>query len=127
MYMPLPTGLRWIGTGLLLPTLSFFAWSFRSLGTNYRGGVGLYDSHELVITGPYRWMRHPIYVAFIVIMLLVLLVSANWVLGVSGLLLVVSIAAARIPTEERELQERFGPEWERYRRQTGPLIPRFWG
>jgi protein-S-isoprenylcysteine O-methyltransferase Ste14 len=123
-YFPVPAAMRWLGVALLLPALAFFAWSFRSLGVNYRGGVGLYDAHELVTTGPYLWIRHPIYMAFIGIMILVLPLSANWVLSLSGLLLVLSIAAARIPTEERQLHERFGPAWESYRERTGRLVPR---
>ena len=123
-YVPVPVAIRWIAVALLLPALAFFAWSFRSLGTNYRGGVGLYEAHELVTSGPYRWIRHPIHVAFIGVMLLVLLLSANWVLGLSGLLLVTSIAAGRIPAEERELHDRFGRAWETYRERTGRLVPR---
>jgi len=127
MYIPLPAALRWVAIVLLVPTLAFFAWSFRTLDTNYRGGVGLYTDHALVTTGPYRVMRHPIYAAFLAIMCLVLLLSANWVLGLSGLLLVASIAAARIPIEECELRERFGQSWEAYRARTGALMPRLLG
>jgi protein-S-isoprenylcysteine O-methyltransferase Ste14 len=116
--------LRWAAALLLFPMLAFFVWSFRSIGVNYRGGVGLYDDHALVTTGAYGRCRHPIYTAFIGIMLLVFVMSANWVLGLSGLLLVISIAAFRIPTEERELRERFGEEWERYRARTVSLVPR---
>lgn len=123
-YFPAPITLRWAAVALLVPVLAFFTWSFQTLGTNYRGGVGLHDTHELVSVGPYRWIRHPIYTAFIAIMLLVMLLSANWVLGLSGLLLVTSIAAIRIPIEERQLHERFGRDWERYRDQTGRLVPR---
>jgi protein-S-isoprenylcysteine O-methyltransferase Ste14 len=123
-YLPVPTSLRWVATSLLLPVLAFFAWGLRTLGTNYRGGVGLYANHDLVTTGPYRRIRHPIYVAFILIMLLTLLLSANWVLGLSGLVLVSSIAAARIPVEEAELRERFGDSWDAYRRRVGGLFPR---
>ena len=100
-----------------------FSLSFQRLGTNYRGGVGLYDRHELVVRGPYAVVRHPIYVAFIAIMVLVLLLSANWVLGLSGLLLVSSIAVVRIPVEEQQLGERFGSAWMDYARRTGSLIP----
>ena len=123
-YFRAPMALRWAAVVLLVPVLAFFAWSFRTLGTNYRGGVGLYDGHELVVVGPYRWIRHPIYAAFIGIMLLVTLLSANWVLGLAGLLLVTSIAVIRIPVEEGELHERFGQEWERYRARTGRMMPR---
>ena len=57
------------------------------------------------------------------LLLLVLLLSANWVLGLSGLLLVSSIAVVRIPVEEHQLRERFGSAWTEYSRQTGSLIP----
>jgi protein-S-isoprenylcysteine O-methyltransferase Ste14 len=123
-YFQSPIVLRWVAVALLVPVLSFFTWSFRTLGSNYRGGVGLYDDHELVSVGPYRWIRHPIYAAFIGIMLLVTLLSANWVLGLSGLLLVTSIAVIRIPVEERQLHDRFGQQWERYRDRTGLMVPR---
>jgi protein-S-isoprenylcysteine O-methyltransferase Ste14 len=108
---------------LAAQVLLVFRWSFQQLGTNYRGGVGLYERHELVVRGPYAVVRHPIYAAFIAIMLLVLLLSANWVLGLSGLLLVSSIAVVRIPVEEEQLRERFGSAWADYSRQTGSLIP----
>ena len=123
-YFQAPMVLRWAALVLLVPVLAFFTWSFRTLGTNYRGGVGLYDEHELVSVGPYRWIRHPIYAAFIAIMVLVTLLSANWVLGLSGLLLVTSIAVIRIPIEEQQLHDRFGQAWERYRAGTGRLVPR---
>ena len=122
-YLPLPIVVRWIGVALLAPALAFFAWSFHSLGVNYRGGVGLYEGHQLVTTGPYRWLRHPIYSAFISIMLLVVPLSGNWLLGLSGLALVVSIAVVRIPVEESQLHERFGSAWERYRDNTSGLLP----
>jgi protein-S-isoprenylcysteine O-methyltransferase Ste14 len=124
MYLPIPMMLRWTAAGLLLPTLGFFAASFHALGANYRGGVGLYAAHSLVTTGPYHYIRHPIYVAFIAIMGLVLLLSANWVLGLSGLLLVASIAVVRIPVEERQLHEHFGTAWEAYCTRTGSIFPR---
>jgi len=123
-YFPIAPAVRWLAVLLLLPVLMFYAWSFRSLGNNYRGGVGLYDAHELVTTGPYRWIRHPVYASFIAIMLLVFLLSANWLLGLSGLILVSAVAATRIPIEDHQLQERFGPAWDSYRDRTGRLIPR---
>ena len=123
-YLEVPLPVRWLAVALLVPTLAFFAWSFRSLGESYRGGIGLYEDHVLVTAGAYRLLRHPIYVSFIAVMLLVFVLSANWLLGLSGLLLVTSIAAARIPTEERELRERFGAAWTAYSGETGRLIPR---
>jgi protein-S-isoprenylcysteine O-methyltransferase Ste14 len=54
----------------------------------------------------------------------VTIISASWLLGVTGFLLVSSIAVARIPIEERELAERFGDRWIAYRARTGALLPR---
>ncbi len=96
--------------------------SLNQLTHEVRGLVFLQD-HRLVTTGPYRFIRHPIYASFIAIMLLVLPLSANWALGLSGLLLVISIAAVRIPIEEDQLHKRFGKDWEEYRDQTGSLLP----
>jgi protein-S-isoprenylcysteine O-methyltransferase Ste14 len=121
--LPFSDATRAVAAFLLIPILAFYIWSFRSLGTNYRGGVGLYERHTLVTTGAYRWVRHPIYVSFIAIMAAVLVLSANWVLGLSGLLLVVSIAAARIPVEERELEDRFKSDWTSYKSATVGLVP----
>jgi protein-S-isoprenylcysteine O-methyltransferase Ste14 len=116
--LPLPDAVRWTAVALLVPALVFFERSFRELGTNYRGGVGLYDEHELVTAGPYAVMRHPIYAGFAFLMLLVTLISADWVIGLSGLTLVLTIAAARIPIEERELRGRFTDRWDAYRIRT---------
>jgi protein-S-isoprenylcysteine O-methyltransferase Ste14 len=122
--LPIGDAVRWAAVIALVPLLAFFSWSFRSLGTNYRGGVGLYEEHELVTSGPYQRIRHPIYLSFIAIMVLVTLVSANWLLGASGLALVLSIAAARIGIEERELGDRFGEDWKAYRDRTGMFVPK---
>lgn len=109
---------------LLVPTIVFFAWSFAAIGTNYRGGVGLHAEHSLVTSGPYRYVRHPIYVAFITLMVLVMGISGDWLLGISGLVLVITIAMVRIPIEERELAARFGTEWLTYTCRTGMIVPR---
>jgi protein-S-isoprenylcysteine O-methyltransferase Ste14 len=124
-HLPVPEIVRWGAVAMLLPILAFFTWSFRSLGTNYRGGVGLYADHQLVTAGAYRWVRHPIYIGFVAVMLAVMLLSANWVLGVAGILLVMSIAVARIPVEESELRERFPAAWKTYSERTGRIFPRF--
>lgn len=122
-YLSVPTALRWAAAALLVPALAFFTWSYATLGGNYRGGIGLYEQHELVTRGPYAIVRHPIYLAFIVIMLLVLPLTANWIVGMSGLALVSLIALVRIPQEERQLRERFGAAWTAYASRTGRLLP----
>lgn len=122
-YLRVPVGIRWAAAALLVLTLLFLTWCYRTLGTNYRGGVALHDTHELVTTGPYRYLRHPIYLGFIVMMVCAAFISGSWVLGLSGSVLVIGIAAARVPEEERRLFERFAAGWESYRSRTGAFFP----
>ena len=79
---------------------------------------------SLIVLGPYRWVRHPMYTS-------VLLVTLGWVLGSSlsyrillwvGLVIILSV---KFRYEERLLMERF-PDYEAYRRQTKRLIPFVW-
>jgi protein-S-isoprenylcysteine O-methyltransferase Ste14 len=123
--LPLPPGGRWAAVALIPAPVAFFAWSFASIGDQYRGGVGLHAEHRLVTTGAYRLMRHPIYLSFILLMLLAACISANWIIGVSGLALVSLIALIRIPIEERDLAARFPETWPPYRSKTGRLLPRW--
>ena len=122
-YLPLPGVARWSGVVLLVPALWLLLASFSAMGTSYRGGVGLYDKHELVTSGPYRMIRHPIYVGFILVMLAVALISANWLMGLAGIALVTTIPARRIRIEEAQLRERFGDAWDSYASRTSMLFP----
>lgn len=79
---------------------------------------------KLIVSGPYRWVRHPMYTS-------VLLVTLAWTLGDPlsyrillwvGLVMTLSV---KLQYEERLLRERF-PEYETYRRQTKRLIPFVW-
>jgi protein-S-isoprenylcysteine O-methyltransferase Ste14 len=121
----LPLFVRYFGIALLAIGVLLIDWGYRSLGTNYRGGIGLYDQHELVTDGAYRWLRHPIYAGFMVIMCAVTLVSSDWLLGLSGLLLVMSIPAGRLRQEESQLRDRFTGRWDAYRDRTGAFVPRY--
>lgn len=122
--LQLPAAVRWTGAGGAVAAILLLRWSFTTLGRNYRGGVGLWDDHELVLTGPYRWVQHPIYVAFVLAMIGTCALSANWLIGVSGIALTLSIPALRLPVEEGELAERFGDRYRNYRRTTARFVPR---
>src|SRR5690606_24933053 len=98
-----------------------FTWTARSLGKNLTDTVVTRVDHSLVTTGPYRWVRHPFYVAFFAGALGVGVATANWLLllasGVASALLV-----ARTGIEEQKLIGRFGDDYRRFMAHTG----RFW-
>jgi protein-S-isoprenylcysteine O-methyltransferase Ste14 len=57
----LPVWSRWIGVTLGIGALSLLAWADRELGKNFSMTLRIREDHTLITTGPYRWIRHPIY------------------------------------------------------------------
>lgn len=98
--------------------------SFASLGASYRGGLGLWDDHALVLTGPYALVRHPIYASFVVFTLGVGALSASWLAGTAGVALTLMVPALRLRIEEHQLRERFGTAYAEYERTTPRFVPR---
>jgi protein-S-isoprenylcysteine O-methyltransferase Ste14 len=121
--VPLPVWLRWLGVGPFVAGGVLIAWTFRHLGKNLTDTVVTRREHTLVTSGPYRWVRHPFYVAAALIFAAMSLLTANAFLAATGgmalLLLVI-----RTRTEEEKLIERFGDDYRRYMERTGRFFPR---
>ena len=124
--VPVPTWLRWCGVGLGVMAAILLIVVFRTLGTNITDTVVTRAKHTLVTTGPYRWVRHPFYVAFASATVVNALVTANWFIGLTGGLAVVLIVM-RTRTEEQKLIDRFGDAYRDYMERTGRFIPRLKG
>ncbi len=122
--VPLPIWVRWVGvaTGALCSLLMY--WTLSSLGKNLTDTVVTRAEATLVTHGPYRWVRHPFYVTAALLMGSVTLLTANWLIGLSSLIVLV-LLAVRTPKEEQRLVERFGQQYVDYRMRTGRFIPRF--
>jgi len=119
----LPAWLRWVGAGLGVLATLLLAWTFRNLGKNLTDTVVTRREHTLVTTGPYRWVRHPFYVTFILALLANSLVVANWFVFATGILAFL-LLVVRTRTEEAKLIERFGDDYRRYMARTGRFFPR---
>jgi len=121
--MPLPIGLRWAGVGFLVAGSLMLVWTFRSLGKNLTDTVVTREKHTLVVHGPYRWVRHPLYSSAALLITALSLVAANWFFIVAGtVLLCVLIMRTRI--EEENLVARFGESYRSYMARTGRFVPR---
>ncbi len=120
----LPPFLRWSGGGIGLLAIGLSLWSFRSLGRNLTDTVVTRREAELVTIGPYRWVRHPFYVAFALSVLAITLITGSGLLATTGLAAVLMIVA-RTSIEERQLLDRFGRSYEDYMRRTGRFLPRW--
>lgn len=123
--VPLQVAWRWVGVGLGVVACCLLIWTFRNLGKNLTDTVVTRKEHALVTTGPYRWVRHPFYVAFGLATLANSLATANWflfILGAAALALLI----VRTRTEEAKLIERFGDDYREYMKRTGRFFPRLW-
>jgi protein-S-isoprenylcysteine O-methyltransferase Ste14 len=119
----LPLWLRWTGVALGTIAGTLLIWTMRSLGKNLTDTVVTRKEHTLVTAGPYRWVRHPFYVAVALAMLANALVAANWFLFVAGAL-AVALLAIRTAKEEANLLARFGDRYASYMQRTGRFVPR---
>jgi len=120
----LPLWLRWLGagTGLICDLLIF--WMFRSIGSGITPTVATRSDHQLVTSGPYRYVRHPLYSIGTAYFLSFALMADNWFFAGMGLLALL-LLALRLPNEEAHLIAKFGDEYREYMKSTGAFLPRW--
>jgi protein-S-isoprenylcysteine O-methyltransferase Ste14 len=125
---PFPIWVRWAGLGLGIFSILLNAWSHKTLsqklGADFDPAMRLLKVPALVTEGPYARMRHPIYLAFLLMQISVLLITANWFIGLCGIAIIISVIVIRIPEEEKLLTEQFGDEYRNYKNNTGALLPK---
>ena len=112
----------WIGAALTAAGIAFAIWARVTLAGNWSGSVTLKDAHELVVEGPYRWVRHPIYTGLLLALL-------GWALAVGewrGLLAVAIAAMAfwrKLKREEALMRAEFGAAYADYAQRVPALVP----
>ena len=110
--------------GLALCTLGglLAIWSRYLLGQNWSGTVQLKQGHELIDSGPYHLIRHPIYSGFLLLFLGNAVMVGDW----RGLLAVVIVFVSfwrKSTLEEKWLTQYFGEVYRAYRQRTKALVP----
>lgn len=115
-----------LGLVIYLAGLVFVLWARSTLG-KYWGlstsqQVKLLDDHQLIQTGPYAFIRHPMYFGWWVCMLGLTLIYPVWAIFLLLIFSVISFSG-RARREESALQERFGEAWTEYKKRTRFLIP----
>lgn len=120
----LPAWLRWTGVVLGVVGVLMLAWVHHELGRNFSGTLHLRTEHTLVTSGPYHWIRHPMYTAFFAITLSFFLLSANWLIGIVFLGGLIAVMISRVTKEEQVMATRFGAEYQTWATHTGRFLPR---
>lgn len=122
MVVPHAGWLRLAGAAVCVYGLSFTIWARRTLAGNWSSDVTFKQGHELVKTGPYRIVRHPIYTG-----LLIMSLGAALEIGQLHCWLSIPIAALgfwiKLSQEEKLLQRHFPEEYPQYRKQVKALVP----
>ena len=101
-----------------------FSWtSTRALGRHLRFDAGLSPDHQLVRSGPYRLLRHPIYTSMLCLLLGTGLMISSAPLLLMATLLFLAGTEIRVRIEDRLLASRFGVAFSEYRRSVSGYIP----
>ncbi len=119
----LPQWMRFGGGGLGVMAIGLFVWMFKHLGANVTATAQTRPDAQLVTTGPYRWIRHPMYAFGLIWFLAIVLLTASWFIAVAGAA-GFSFLVIRCRREETNLIEKFGDEYRAYMRRTGRFFPR---
>ena len=131
-FLPLP-GLRqaflppspvWIplGLGILAASIGLAVWARRHLGRNWSGRIEIKVDHELIRSGPYRLLRHPIYTAMLGMCAGTAIVDGH-VHALAGVAVFVAAYWRKVRMEEANMRNAFGARYDAYRRATWGAIP----
>jgi len=112
----------WAGAALTAAGLAFTVWARRHLGRNWSAIVTLKQDHELVTSGPYAWVRHPIYTGLLAGFLGSAIALGQW-RGLLAVALFYAAALRKYRLEERWMRERFGVAYDAYRARVKALVP----
>jgi protein-S-isoprenylcysteine O-methyltransferase Ste14 len=119
--VPAAVGLVAIALGVVAIVLGVAAW--HALGQAYSPRPGAVPDQALVRSGPYRCIRHPLYLAALLWVVAWPLILGSIIAPVVAIILVCPAILARIESEEAELLRVHGEAYESYREQSWRLIP----
>jgi protein-S-isoprenylcysteine O-methyltransferase Ste14 len=120
----LPEWVRWLGVGIGVLCVMGIYWLFSSIGSGITPTSATRKQHTLVTSGPYRWVRHPLYTIGSSMFISFGMIADNWFIAALGVLTFV-LMASRTPKEEANLIEKFGDEYREYMKRTGRYFPKF--
>jgi protein-S-isoprenylcysteine O-methyltransferase Ste14 len=127
--IPLPDWFRVIMIGVTALSIPFTLWAYRTLGKNWVHALEPSKFQQrkeetLVTSGPYQYVRNPIYLGAFTFIVALALVAANWLIILPALA-VITVFYRQIEKEETMLTGRFGDEYREYVKRTPRLIPKF--
>jgi protein-S-isoprenylcysteine O-methyltransferase Ste14 len=123
-FLPDKMWIAWVGGALTFAGVLFAIWARYTIGREWSGEVQIKEDHQLIRSGPYAHIRHPIYTGVLLALTGTAVAIGEYraIIGV-GMFLIGFIRKAK--KEERFLAGQFGPAFDEHRRHTGFFLPRF--
>lgn len=120
--IPLSSWAFWLGALVTAIGLLFAVWARFHIGRNWSGTVTIKENHELIVSGPYALVRHPIY-SGLLLGIIGSAVARGELRGVLAVLLAWLALWRKYRMEERWMTERFGARYVAYRQRVPALVP----
>jgi protein-S-isoprenylcysteine O-methyltransferase Ste14 len=122
VFVGLPHGVSVVGLALFDGAALMILWCHITLGRFWSGELETLPEHRLVRSGPYAFVRHPLYSSYLVLTVGLFLATANWFVG--ALMLIYFLAVTRRASKEEEmLVGRLGPVYAAYCETTPRFLP----
>jgi protein-S-isoprenylcysteine O-methyltransferase Ste14 len=122
-FVPDQLWIAWLGSALCAAGVLFALWARRTIGKDWSAEVQIKEGHQLIRSGPYARVRHPIYTGILLATLGTALVIGEYRGLVANVLFLVGFTR-KARKEESFLAAEFGTAFEEHRRHTGFFLPR---
>jgi protein-S-isoprenylcysteine O-methyltransferase Ste14 len=122
--LPIPGAVRWLGLAAGAAGTAGLILVHRELGRNFSATLEIRAGQMLVTSGPYRWVRHPMYTTLFLVMFSSFLLSANWLIGALWIGGFTAVVVTRLPNEEAAMEAAFGDRFRAWGDHTGRLLPK---
>lgn len=121
-HLPLGEWIQWIGIVVSIIPIFYLIWVHRHLDNQWSIALEIQEDHKLITTGPYRRVRHPMYLGIFVYTIGLCLISLD-ILVILFFVFSIWVNYRRIPSEEQMMIDQFGDEYLEYMKRSGKLIP----
>jgi len=125
--LPMPT---WAEAALAIVTVAIAVGSIwlvfsavKTLGSQWAYLARVAEGHRLVMEGPYRWVRNPIYIGMFGMMLAAGLAMSQWIAFPISIVVFGVGTYIRVSREEKLLRSEFGEQWDEYKRRVPAVLP----
>jgi protein-S-isoprenylcysteine O-methyltransferase Ste14 len=122
-FIPYDLRIQYAGIALTWLGVAFAIWARYCIGQNWSGRVTVKVDHELIQSGPYAFVRHPIYTGLLLANAGAALFIGKW-RCIAGLVILLIEMSRKASKEEGFMVSEFGEKYQDYRRRSGFLIPK---